>query len=69
MGYQESYVTTRSEKDFSGLCEYIKSIGRDVYDTYGAMPVEIITLENLKRAVDLAHELRRKKIKYVGMVR
>ena len=49
MGYQESYVTTRSEKDFSGLCEYIKSIGRDVYDTYGAMPVEIITLENGKK--------------------
>lgn len=46
MGYQESYVTTRFQEDFSGLCEYIKSIGKDFYSKYGARPVELITLEN-----------------------
>ena len=37
MGYQESYVTTKEEKDFDGLCEYIKSVRRDFYESYGAM--------------------------------
>lgn len=46
MGYQESYVTTKNEADFDRLCEYIKSVGSDVYDTYSARPVEIITMEN-----------------------
>lgn len=46
MGYQESYVTTKSKKEFPNLCEYIKFIGKEFYSTYGAMPVEVITLEN-----------------------
>jgi hypothetical protein len=43
MGYQESYVTTKKKKDFEGLVNYIKSIGNDFYEGYGAYPVEIIT--------------------------
>ena len=46
MGYQESYVTTKSQEDFSGLCEYIKSVGKEFYTKYGARPAELITLEN-----------------------
>lgn len=49
MGYQESYVTTKSEKDFDKLCEYIKSVGNKVYDAYSARPVEIITMKNGKK--------------------
>ena len=49
MGYQESYVTTKNEKDFDKLCDYIKSVGSGVYDTYSAKPVEIITMENGKK--------------------
>lgn len=51
MGYQESYVTTKKKKDFEGLRDYIKSVGQDVYDTYGARPVEIITLDNGRKYI------------------
>jgi len=27
MGYQESYVTTKKQKDFEGLVKYIQSVG------------------------------------------
>lgn len=43
MGYQESYLTTKKQKDFEGLVNYIKSIGNDFYERYCANPVEIIT--------------------------
>ena len=49
MGYQESYVTTVNEKDFTGLCDYIRSVGKDYYNTHMTLPVEIITLESGKR--------------------
>lgn len=49
MGYQESYVTTKNQTDFDKLCEYIKSVGNNVYDAYSAKPVEIITMENGKK--------------------
>lgn len=49
MGYQESYVTTKNQTDFDKLCEYIKSVGNNVYDVYSAKPVEIITMENGKK--------------------
>lgn len=49
MGYQESYVTTKNQTDFDKLCEYIKSVGNKVYDTYSAKPVEIITMEDGKK--------------------
>ncbi|MDD7378261.1 MAG: hypothetical protein SO445_03895 [Lachnospiraceae bacterium] len=70
MGYQESYVTTHSEKDFSGLCEYIKSIGKDVYAKYGAMPVEIITLKNGRKYLYFVGDryLQRNKARILGYI-
>lgn len=46
MGYQESYVTTKKKEDFAALCEYIRSVGKDYYNGYGAMPVDIIREQN-----------------------
>lgn len=46
MGYQESYLTTKKQKDFNGLVNYIKSIGDDFYSSYGASPVSIITFKD-----------------------
>ncbi len=43
MGYQESYVGTRNKEDFAALTEFIRSIGKDFYNEYGTLPVEIIT--------------------------
>jgi len=42
MGYQETYVITKKQKDFEGLVKYIQSVGVDYYSSYGAMPVQII---------------------------
>jgi hypothetical protein len=70
MGYQESYVTTSNKKDFAGLCEYIKSVGKDVYDTYGTIPVEIITLDNGKQYLYFVGEryLQSNKARILGYV-
>ena len=43
MGYQESYVGTRNKEDCAALTEFIRSIGKDFYNEYGTLPVEIIT--------------------------
>lgn len=70
MGYQESYVTTKSKKDFPGLCEYIKTIGKDFYKAYGTMPVEIITLDNGRQYIYFVGEryLQRSKARLLGYV-
>lgn len=43
MRYQESYVTTKKQKDFNQLVECIKSKGKQYYDDIFTCPVEIIT--------------------------
>jgi hypothetical protein len=43
MGYQESFVTTVYQKDFSGLIKRIKFLGKDYYNSYAVCSVEIIT--------------------------
>lgn len=70
MGYQESYVTTKNEKDFDKLCDYIKSVGSGVYDTYSAKPVEIITMENGKKYLYFVGErfMQRNKARILGYV-
>lgn len=70
MGYQESYVTTKEEKDFDGLCEYIKSVGRDFYESYGAKPVEIITMQNGKKYLYFVGDrfLQRNKARILGFM-
>lgn len=70
MGYQESYVTTKSKKDFSGLCEYIKTIGKEFYSTYGVMPVEIVTLENGRKYIYFVGEryIQNNKARILGYV-
>lgn len=70
MGYQESYVTTKNEKDFDKLCDYIKSVGSGVYDTYCAKPVEIITMENGKKYLYFVGErfMQRNKARILGYV-
>ena len=70
MGYQESYVTTKKEKDFDKLCDYIKSVGSDVYDTYSARPVEIITMENGKKYLYFVGErfIQNNKARILGYV-
>jgi hypothetical protein len=42
MGYQESYMRMKNNKDFNKLVECIKEYGKDKFDC--AAPVEIITL-------------------------
>ena len=70
MGYQESYVTTKSKKDFLNLCEYIKSIGKEFYSTYGAMPVEVITLKNGRKYIYFVGEryLQSNKARILGFM-
>ena len=48
MGYQESYVTTKKQKDFEGLVKYIQSVGEAYYEGYWCNPVEIITFTDNK---------------------
>lgn len=43
MGYQESYVTSNNKKNFERLLKKIQSMGEDYYNSYGTLPVEIIT--------------------------
>lgn len=70
MGYQESYVTTKSKEDFPGLCEYFKTIGSKFYDAYGARPVETITLENGKKYIYFVGDryLQSNKARILGFV-
>ena len=70
MGYQESYVTTKQENEFKGLCEYIKSIGTEFYSRYGATPVEIITLDNGRKYIYFVGEryLQSNKARILGFV-
>lgn len=70
MGYQESYVTTKNKKDFDGLCDYIKSVGKDFYESYGSLPVEIITLKNGKKYLYFVGEryLQSNKARLLGYV-
>ena len=48
MGYQESYVTTKKQKDFEGLVKYIQSVGKTYYEGYWCNPVEVITFTDNK---------------------
>ena len=70
MGYQESYVTTVNEKDFTGLCDYIRSVGKDYYDTHFTLPVEIITLESGKQYIYFVGEryLQNNKARLLGYI-
>ena len=42
MGYQESYLTTKNKKDFDELVSFIKDLGKEHYENFFAIPVEII---------------------------
>lgn len=44
MGYQEAYVTTKNQNDFSKLVDYIKNLGKGYFDSLMSEPVEVITL-------------------------
>lgn len=70
MGYQESYVTTVDEKNFTGLCDYIRSVGKDYYDVHFTLPVEIITLENGKQYIYFSGEryLQNNKARLLGYI-
>jgi hypothetical protein len=43
MGYQESYLTASTEKRFNKILNRIRELGYDYYESYGTIPVEIIT--------------------------
>lgn len=54
MGYQESYVKTRENKDFDKLVKHIKNLGEDYYNNIFCDPVEIITLnKEIKGNLDM----------------